>query len=89
MMIPQMVTQRFVRDCAVQYLLYLMVPTIIFFCNELHPLSEATPTPVIKGQHLISQQLANILERTGSMFHFMLRTMHKNFIFVGRIHSDL
>ena len=88
MMIPRMVTQRFVRDCAMRYL-YLMVPTIIFFYNELHPLSEATPTPIIKGQHLISQQLANILERTGSMFHFMLRTMHKNFMSVGQIYSDL
>ena len=75
MMIPQMVTQRFVRDCVVR-LLYLMVPSIIFFCNELYPLSEATPTQIIEVQYLISQKLVKSLQRTGSVFYFIY--MQKN-----------
>ena len=75
MMIPQMVTQRFVRDCAVR-LLYLMVPSVIFFCNKPYPLCEATPTKIIEVQYLISQKLVKSLQRTGSVFYFIY--MQKN-----------
>ena len=75
MMIPQMVTQRFVRDCAVRYL-YLMVPSIIFFYNEPYPLFVAMPTKIIEVQYLISQKLVRSLQRTGSVLYFIY--MHKN-----------
>ena len=75
MMIPQMVTQRFVRDCAVRYL-YLMVPSIIFLYNKPYPLCEAMPTKIIEVQYLISQKLVKSLQRTGSVFYFIY--MQKN-----------
>ena len=69
---------------------------LLFYCSvtnkelSLLALCGDTPTKIIKLQSPISQKLGKILERTGSMFYFTIKSIFtKVFMITGCILSKL